>query len=203
MEEIFYADICINPMALTIFDKKMNYVEGLPDRYGYDVDDVSGPQVCFYGWITDSECDDWTRAARKGFARSITDVFPVELFMGKKEGDTVALTIFNKKIVVTCSQTAHEYAEYGNFEMCLFELTKSFGGMQRPNYFKPDLAIRSQMAFFIRNHERYARSLDMKPSEPHNFRHVNEYAAMYEIFPKEVVTEKKSNEAESSWCLLL
>lgn len=77
------------------------------DMYTYHVKNVSGLQYCFKGHIYDDECLNYNNRYNVGL------MFPIQLFMGKKDGDQVKLsysytnTVYDKELVefdliVTC-----------------------------------------------------------------------------------------------------
>lgn len=93
----------------------------------------------------------------------------------KREGDSVEFASSGIKIVVNCVQTKYRYANNGNFEDLLYNLTQSFGGCCDEAYYKPPLSKRSQLAFFVTNHERYARSIGQELKDPTSFRFASCY----------------------------
>lgn len=93
--------------------------------------------------------------------------------MGKKEGDTVELTIHKRRVVVTCAQQTSKHTD--NFENMLYGQTQSFGGVCDESYYKPPFSRRSQYAMLISNHEKYARSLCLKIKEPTDFNYSSSY----------------------------
>ncbi|XWV25356.1 putative ORFan [Tupanvirus deep ocean] len=167
-EETLYGDIFIIPNSLQIHNDTGTYT--------YTVDNFKGLQVCFEGWITNSECENWIR---HGYSKLngdyISEYFPVELFMGKREGDTVEIVIFGKKCVLRCAQLPYRYSGNGTikFEDMLYDLTQSFGGVCSPSYFTPPLSETMQRAMLIVNHERYARSINKDSIDPVKFRYYN------------------------------
>lgn len=163
---VLYGDIFVIPNSLQICDDN-----GL---YGYAVEDVNGLQVCFEGWITNDECDNWSCHHYDKIGDNFSNKIPVELFMGKKEGDTVNMTIHGKQVVVTCRQKEYRYSKNA-FENVLYNLTKSFGGVCASSYFSPPLCERSQMAMILSTHEKYARSLNMPIVEPNTFNYSKSY----------------------------
>jgi hypothetical protein len=168
-KKTLYGDIFIVPNSLQVCDFYKF------DDYGYDVENVSGLQVCFEGWIINDECKNWSRYCYKEFESShICDRFPVKLFMGKHEGDTVEVTIRGRKVVLFCLQTPHRYGER-KFEEVLYDLTQSFGGICAPCYYKPPLCENSQYAILLANHEKYSRSMGFQIKEPTCFRYLTDY----------------------------
>lgn len=161
-------DIFIVPTSLNICDDRRN------DQYGYDITNIYGLQVCFEGIITSPECDNWSCHQHPKLENKITSRFPVELFMGKKEGDTIEFIINNIKINVTCNQLNYKY-NMNTFENVLYDLTQSFGGVCSAQYYKPLLTERSQMYLLIANHEKYSRSIAKEPKEPNTFKYSKNY----------------------------
>lgn len=167
MSGVFNADIFIIPNCLQICED-----HGI---YGYDIDNVQGLQVCFEGWITSDECENWCRHGCKLLGgKKFSDKFPIELFIGKKEGDVVELLINDKKINVTCRQQPYRYGNQ-NFEDMMYTVTQSFGGVCAPTYFNPPLSERSQRAMILVAHERYTRSLNLPTKEPMDFKYASNY----------------------------
>ena len=163
MEEIIRGDIFIVPNSLQICDDH--------GSYGYNVQDVTGLQVCFEAWMTNDECENWSCHYYDKFNKKrISDRMPVELFIGKREGDTVEVTINGIKAILTCAQKSYRYSS-DSFENLMYHLTQSFGGLVDASYFSPPLTNESQRAMIIANHERYARSLGFGPKNPETFRH--------------------------------
>jgi len=134
---------------------------------------VNGLQTCFQAWVTNNECENWKHYHK--FSNPVSERFPVALFVGKKEGDQVVLTIQGVPIVLTCRQLNYKYSENGCFEDLLYNLTQSFGGICSPSYFDPPLSKISQMSFIISAHENYARLSGFPIVEPSAFRHGTVY----------------------------
>jgi hypothetical protein len=163
-------DIFIVPNSLQICDDH--------GTYGYTVDNCKGLQVCFIGWLTNDQCENWADHSYEKFGNiKLSNKFPMELFMGKCEGDTIELSVKGIKMVLTCRQQPYRYGNNGKtkFEEILYDLTKSFGGVCNKNYFDPPLLEGSQCIMIIANHERYARSLEFPSIEPANFRFADVY----------------------------
>lgn len=165
MAEVVRGDIFIVPCALVICDAITNSGE-----FGYDASNVGGLQVCFEGRIRGDLLDHRIIRSSK---------FPVELFMGKKEGDRAELKMFGKKVVVRCLQAEYKYNSEGIFEYLLYHLTKSFEGVCDPSCFSPPLPKYIQMTMMVANHQRYARSVGMRPCEPGSFNHSDLYFAEF------------------------
>ena len=158
--EILRGDIFIVPNSLSIYDNV--------DLECYDTENIQGLQVCFQAWITNDECENWCRHSYDKFGLNISEHFPVELFLGKREGDEVDLMIKGKSVVVTCRQQKYKYGS-DSFENILYHLTKSFGGVCSSKHFNPPLSCRSQLAMYVVNHERFARSHGFEIVEPIHF----------------------------------
>jgi hypothetical protein len=168
--KILYGDIFVIPNALHICD---NYDNGYP--FGYTMDNYNGLQVCLTGWLTNAECENWCTCSYKKLGEKwLSDKFPIELFMGKREGDIVKINFKNMELVLTCKQLPYRCSNNGTtkFEDALYDLTKSFGGAcDNANYWNPPLSKISQCAMMIAAHERYARSLGLPLVEPSKFRY--------------------------------
>lgn len=164
---ILHGNIYIIPNSLQICDSV--------GEYPHDVENVRGPQVCFRGRITSEECDNWCWQRRKEFAYEyIKDLFPVEMFMGKREGDTVELTLKGRKVVLKCLQLPCEYGRK-KFEELLYDLTQSFGGVCPDFIFEPPLSRDTQRVMFIANHKKYCESMGFEIKEPMDFRYYKTY----------------------------
>ena len=164
---------CTKPLIGDIFivPNSLNICED-HGEYSYSVDNCVGLQVCLQGWLTNDACDNWcSHYYEKFHDKRVNERFPVELFMGKREGDTVELSIGSIKMILTCRQLPYRYGNI-KFEDRLYDLTQSFGGICCEKYFNPPLHKRSQQSMIIANHERYARSLGLPSIEPTKFRYV-------------------------------
>ncbi|XWV26617.1 putative orfan [Tupanvirus soda lake] len=169
-DETLYGDIFIVPNSLQVCDNT--------GSYAYTVENTKGLQVCFEGWMTNEECKNWSAHHYEKFDGAVvSDRFPVELFMGKREGDIVEMVISGKKCALRCAQLPYRYGSNGTvkFEDLLYDLTQSFGGVCSQTYFAPPLHERSQHAMLLANHERYARSIGRDSVEPTKFRYVDSY----------------------------
>ena len=165
--EPLVGDIFIVPNSLQICDDHGDYC--------YSVNNCKGLQVCLNGWLTNDKCDNWCSHCYEKFGgKSVRDKFPVELFMGKREGDTIEVSVDDIKMILTCRQLPYRYSNGGTikFEDRLYDLTQSFGGVCREKYFNPPLHERSQRSMIIANHERYARLLGLPLIEPTKFRYI-------------------------------
>ena len=145
------------------------------DQYGYscrstNAEDLSeGPRACFEGWICNDECANWARHSYPRLTTKINDRFPVDLFMGKREGDVVEFLLGGKNVRLRCSQLNHRYANYGNFQDVMYNLTQSFGGIYQDAGI--DLTKEQQRELLIDNHIHYARSIDKPLVNPSKFRY--------------------------------
>lgn len=82
----------------------------------YDIINVTGHQYCFVGALHSYE------------SPYISKVFPICLFNGKKEGDTVVLNFDVKPfspftMIVVCNQSDCKYKRLGSFEQALYDLS--------------------------------------------------------------------------------
>lgn len=168
--ETLEADIFIIPNSLQICDSKVS-----DDVYDYNVTNVTGLQVCFEAWITNRDCSNWNLILYPKLGCKITSKIPIEPFIGKKEGDIVELFVNGKRIFVRCIQKKYKYNSHGAFEDLLYNLSKSFGGICPPSYYNPPLSEKSQMAFFIANHEKISRTYCKEVIDPVSFRFSNKY----------------------------
>lgn len=165
--EVLYADIFMYPNSLQVCEDF--------GMYGYVVQNSKGLQVCFESWITNSECENWGRHGHPKVGR-FSDRIPVELFMGKREGDQVELVINGFTVIVTLAQEKYRYHSYGKFENLLYDLTKSFGGICDKKYFTPELSEKEQANMLYANHENYCRSLGFEIVEWSKFRYYRQYS---------------------------
>lgn len=77
--DILHGDLFIVPNSLQVCDHV-----SIDPLYGYNIDNISGLQVCLEGWITNDECDNWSCHDHPKLKNRLTSRFPVVLFMGKK-----------------------------------------------------------------------------------------------------------------------
>ena len=163
MVEVLHGDIFLYPNSLQICEDV--------GEVKYSVDGYHGLQVCAEVWITSQESGNWNDSGHPRLPGIISRYFPVDLFYGKKEGDTVETSIRGIPVILKCSQSSYRYAGYGCFENLLYSLTRSFGGCVSPSYYKPPLSEASQRCFLIANHEKYARSLNLPVIESAKFKY--------------------------------
>lgn len=166
-----YADIYIIPNPIGVYDSKNNAIDGCKH---HNMDDL-GLQVCFEACIVYDDFKNLNNNVYNVWGRSLSRMMPIEIFIGKKEGDTIKLDIDYKEIIVTCAQLKYQYADHGNFETTLYNLTKSFYNLNDENNYKQALSKRSQMALILATHEKYARSIGFEPTEPTKFRYARNY----------------------------
>lgn len=164
--KIYYGKIFMYPGSLKICQDS-----GI---YCYDVENITGLQVCFESCINSDECKNWGRYGHPEIGK-FRELMPVKLFMGKKEGDTVELLIKGKKIIVTIDQLNSKYFRYGAFHDFLYDMTKSFGGIYSSHYFTPPLCEKRQCEMLINNHKLYSESIGYEIVQPNDFRYNNEY----------------------------
>lgn len=112
-------------------------------------------QLCFRAYVSN-----------KAFNYPVSNKFPVELFMGKKEGDLVELNLFGERYSVRLSQLTRDF---NSFESVLFYLTKSFTGVSNPENYHPKLSIKEQIYMIISSSDKYARSIGKEPENPTMF----------------------------------
>ena len=112
--------------------------------YVYDCMPDRGLQVCFEALIKVnvndalSLTDDYYIDHPLG--KRISRWLPVELFLGKREGEHVDVMINDKPVTFICAQL--KYGDAKPFEERLYEHTKSFGGICGANYYTPPLSGR-------------------------------------------------------------
>ena len=166
-----YADIFIVPNPIGVYDFKTNAIFCFPSHSIRDL----GLQVCFEAVIIYDDYKNINAHVYGMTGKSCTQIVPIELFLGKKEGDIVKLVIDSNEVIVTCDQLKYKYANQGSFETTLYELTKSFYNLNDEKNYQPALSKRTQMALLIVTHERYARSVGFEPIEPTKFRYASNY----------------------------
>lgn len=158
--DAIYADIMIKSQSLTVCDS-----QGI---YKYSILGISGSQVCFEAIVSNAECKDWFANPKSG---CFTNLFPVSIFMGKKEGDLVELRTENQLFIVKCSQTKSSST---SFEDQLYTLSASFGGVNE----MPDndlMTEKLQNSMIVQNHQQYAKSIGHPVIEPKNFLYAQDY----------------------------
>lgn len=135
----------------------------------YDVDNISGAQVCFMATLWNDECDNWLESSYiDPDCKYISGYIPIELFMGKHEGDIVKLLIRGKKCYLKCCQ---QDKSNKNFEDALYEVSQSFNGVSPASNFDPALLESDQQLMIVAYHEKYAKSLDLSVKDPTTFRY--------------------------------
>ena len=157
-QEIFRGHIYVIPTPLQVYENQ--------GEYHYDVQDIKGPQVCFRGCIISDDYKNWSSYYHKKIGK-ISDWFPVELFMGKKEGDLVELTIHNKYVILTCLQKPYASGSI-TFENTLYNTSQSFAGIYYPKDFQKPITKEYQELMLITNHIKYSRSHNFEIT--HTFR---------------------------------
>ena len=95
-QETLYGDIFVVPSYIIVCDDQRKLQNML--QY-YNIKNLKGPQVCFEMCIANNECTNWNAYIYEkiGF---ITSWMPIELFIGKREGDKIELLINNKSKMI-------------------------------------------------------------------------------------------------------
>lgn len=134
-------------------------------HFRHDVQNIMGYQLCLNGRMFDDENTDWCNHKDKRIGKHFLEYFPVALFMGKRGGDVVEMTILGKKINVTLVE---------GFEHMLYDLTQSFGGITAVGYNDSEFTIKryEEMQMIIDTHKAYAKSLGFEIKDPMTFRYV-------------------------------
>ena len=163
-KNILRGNIFIIPSPLQIFSDI--------GTFKYDVQNIKGPRVCLRGQIIDDDYNNLTNYHCEKIGKKISDKFPLDLFMGKKEGDTIELMINSKYIILTCSQkkSFEDANKTKPFEDLLYDLTQTFGGVCPETSFKPPFSKYKQKLMLIENHENYARSHNFAILDPETFK---------------------------------
>ena len=140
----YHGDVFIIPNGLSSYESMKKYNDG-KDRSDVQftceengvkcTDETKFVQI----WATSPECDNWNchygapeefveNRELHGYFRHMRgtcwfpDILPVDIFAGKKEGDTVIVSLSGIKCSLTLAQTKHRYESFGNFEVCLQNL---------------------------------------------------------------------------------
>lgn len=142
-ETILYGNISIIPNFLKICNN-------------YDVNDISGTQVCFQGYISSSDCDNWSGYYYKKIGK-MTSLFPMELFVNKKEGDIISLSINDVQVILTCAQKMSKYNN-DTFEYTLYTTSTLFDNILLSNNFHF-----SHILMVVDIHIKHARFHNFKP----------------------------------------
>lgn len=165
--EVIEAKICLVPNSPILLEKKPK------DNYGYAIDNVTGPQLCVQVVIWNEKCNNFSCHYDEydKTRKSIGDYIPLEVLLGKKEGETVDLIFDGKIIRVTLCQLECKWNNEGEFEKTLYERTKSFGGIcYGSTCFKINFSRITQVAFMIAAHVKCAMCYDFPVIEPSEFR---------------------------------
>ena len=152
-KEILYGEIYISQ------------VEAVDVCDNYSVQNVENQQVCFNGFITNKQTNNWSDGTHPKL-KPFNCYYPIELFIGKKEGDVVELQIQGYKIMATCKQLPYTNQ---TFEQTLHKLTQSFGGVCTPGLFGVTLSKKEQRQMIIDAHVKYAQSVGLKCQDPKTF----------------------------------
>lgn len=164
-KQFVYGDISIIRSYVTICNEN--------GWLSYDMKNITGLQVCFSCSIKYvDQKSDIKDDATKEIVENIRWM-PMELFMGKREGDKVEINIKNIHLIVTCTQ--QNMYEKTKFEEILHMTTQSFGGVTSPSSYEPPLCERSQCAMILANHEKYSRSLKIPTSDLDMFKFIECY----------------------------
>lgn len=149
-----HADIFLYPHSPQVCEDKGDY------KFTNN-GDYNEVESCVCVWITSPDCANWIRGNNK-IVREIglTEMFPVKLFEGKKEGDVVVHKFDNVTLFLTLNQKGSRYGNCGNFEDLLFGLTSDAnGGIVSQGYFTPNISQERQHEIMKDTHTRYAVSI--------------------------------------------
>lgn len=142
--------------------------------FGYNIDHMSGLQVCFDAIVCLEEKHKWCKYSQAKMGRVTHIKMPVEIFIGKNEGDQVEFAVNGTKIIAKCSQTKYKFRS-SNFSQALLIASESFGGVSSSKIFSSRVRKFTQYAMLIAIHTRLSRSMKMPTSEPHKFRYATGY----------------------------
>ena len=169
MSEALHADIFIVPGGpLQILCDRLT-----DPMYCYDAAECHGFKVCFRACITDKTTGKWYSVPGTN-CPILSEYFPINRFYGKKEGDVVEVTLFDKRVVLTLAQQSYQYQSYGNFEDLLYRLTASYSGVTKSHPYTPI----TQIYMFLNNHVTYANMVGKPVCNPLTFQSA-EMAANY------------------------
>lgn len=144
-------------------------------KYGYNVDPVDNnelgnPEVCFWGWVTNDESENWVDHGYSKLHKPLQGMFPLKLFYGVYEGDVVSILFGNQTLILTCKQEGHRM-DRKNFHTWLYEYSQSFGGVISPNTsdykfaFNDSIYTELQQKLMIKNaHITYCDSINHSPN---------------------------------------
>ncbi len=96
------------------------YVCGERLRYHGNYGTEGGPLVSVETWVMSHRCGNWSR-----HAKNIDDALPAQLFLGKKEGDSVIFDLKGREIKLVCRQLSYKFNQLGPFENALEKMTRN------------------------------------------------------------------------------
>lgn len=97
----------------------------------YDVEECDGKKIegvkaCVEVIISNDECENWSEGYNKLCEKGFSNKFPVEIFLGKKEGSEIMFNICGKTVLVVCVQKKSKFNDL-NFQDTLYKMSQSYG----------------------------------------------------------------------------